>query len=325
VSAVPRTAFVLCAGWGERLQPLTNQIPKPLVPICGVPLCEFALARIAASGVERIVINTHRLPGEFIRLFPGYPAPSRYAGVPVFFRHEEVLLETAGGLKHVEDLLLPGPVLVHNGDILAEVDLAALFDAHARSGVLCTLALRSSGGALQVGFDAARGLVTDFRGELGSTDPRFLYTGVGIVAPEFLSRIPSGQPVSFVPVWLELLRAGGRIAGVVLDDGVWRDIGNIGEYMRVHADLAAGTVQVDPPATAPSGWPVWRSPDAEIDPGARLTGWTWCGPGCRIGAGARVTDSVLWAGSRVEPGASVINSVIREGMIAAGEVKGTVV
>jgi ADP-glucose pyrophosphorylase len=258
-------------------------------------------------------------------MFPEYPAPSRYAGVPVFFRHEEVLLETAGGLKNVEDLLLPGPVLVHNGDILAEVDLAALFAAHARSGALCTLALRSSGGELRVAFDAASGLVTDFRGKLGTTDPRFLYTGVCIVAPEFLSRIPSGQPVSFVPVWLEVLRAGGRIAGVVLDGGVWRDIGNIGEYTRVHADLAAGTVHVDPPATAPSGWPVWRSPDAEIDPAARLTGWTWCGPGCRIGAGARVADSVLWAGSRVEPGASVTNSVIREGMIAAGEVKGTVV
>ena len=325
MSTVPRTAFVLCAGWGERLQPLTNQIPKPLVPICGVPLCEFALARIAAAGVERIVINTHRLPGEFIRLFPEYPEPSRYAGVPVFFRHEEVLLETAGGLKNVEDLLLPGPVLVHNGDILAEVDLATLFAAHARSGALCTLALRSSGGDLRVAFDAAGGLVTDFRGELGSTDPRFLYTGVCIVAPEFLARIPSGQPVSFVPVWLELLRAGGRIAGAVLDGGVWRDIGNIGEYMRVHADLANGMVKVDPPATAPSGWPVWRSPDAEIDPAARLTGWTWCGPGCRIGAGARVTDSVLWAGSRVEPRASVTNSVIREGMIAAGEVKETVV
>jgi len=325
VSAVPRTAFVLCAGWGERLQPLTNQIPKPLVPICGVPLCEFALARIAAAGVERIVINTHRLPGEFVRMFPEYPAPSRYAGVPIFFRHEEVLLETAGGLKNVEDLLLPGPVLVHNGDILAEVDLATLFAAHARSGALCTLALRSSGGDLRVAFDAAGGLVTDFRGELGSTDPRFLYTGVCIVAPEFLALIPSGQPVSFVPVWLELLRAGGRIAGAVLDGGVWRDIGNIGEYMRVHADLANGMVKVDPPATAPSGWPVWRSPDAEIDPAARLTGWTWCGPGCRIGAGARVTDSVLWAGARVELGASVTNSVIREGMLAAGEVKGTVV
>jgi mannose-1-phosphate guanylyltransferase len=325
VSAVPRTAFVLCAGWGERLQPLTNQIPKPLVPICGIPLCEFALARIASAGVERIVINTHRLPGEFIRLFPEYPAPSRYAGVPVFFRHEEVLLETAGGLKNVEDLLLPGSVLVHNGDILAELDLASLFAAHAKSGALCTLALRSSGGPLQVGFDAQSGLVTDIRGELGSAAPRFLYTGVCVVAPEFLPMIPPGQPVSFVPVWLEALRSGGKIAGVVLDEGVWRDIGNIAEYMRIHADLASGAVKLGPPSSAASDWPVWRLPGAEVSADAMISGWNWCGQDCHVAAGARVTDSILWAGSRVEPGAVVEGSIVREGMIAAGEVKATVI
>ena len=224
MSAPVRTAFVLCAGWGQRLQPLTNQIPKPLVPICGLPLCQFALARIAAAGIERIVINTHRLADEFIRLFSEYARPSHFQSIPVLFRHEPVLLETAGGLKNVEDLLLPGPVLVHNGDILAELDLAALFAAHAKSGALCTLALRSSGGPLQVGFDAKTGFVTDIRGELGSPAPRFLYTGVCVVDPALLALIPAGVPVSFVPIWLDALRAGEKIAGVVLDNGIWRDI-----------------------------------------------------------------------------------------------------
>lgn len=325
MSAFPRTAFVLCAGWGERLQPLTNQIPKPLVPICGVPLCEFALARIVSAGVERIVINTHRLPDEFVRLFPEYPRPSHYAGVPVLFRHEDVLLETAGGLKNVEDLLLPGPVLVHNGDILAELDLVALFTAHEKRGALCTLALRSSGGPLQVGFDGESGIVTDIRGELGSTAPRFLYTGVCVVAPEFLGLIPAGRPVSFVPVWLDVLRSGGKIAGVVLDSGLWRDIGNIDEYKRIHADLAAGTVKIQPPVTAPTPWPTWRMPGAQVAAEAAMEGWNWCGPGCRVAAGAKVKDSILWAGSCVESGAVVERSILREGMIAAGDMVDTVV
>ncbi|MEX1045274.1 MAG: sugar phosphate nucleotidyltransferase [Chthoniobacterales bacterium] len=324
MSARVRTAFVLCAGWGERLQPLTDQVPKPLVPICGVPLCEFALARLVAAGVERMVINTHRLPGEFVRLFPEYPGPSQYAGVPVVFRHEEVLLETAGGLKNVEDLLLPGPVLVHNGDILAEMDLAALMAAHGRGGAVCTLALRSSGGPLQVGFDAASGHVTDIRGELGSEAPRFLYTGVCVVDPVLLARIPSGQPVSFVTVWLEALRAGEKIGGIVLDEGVWRDIGTIGEYLRIHGDLASGAVKLAAPATAPTGWPRWRSAGARVATDAVLSGWNWLGPDCEVGVGARLTDSVFWAGSRVEAGAVVEGSVVREGMIAAGEVKSTV-
>ena len=325
MSAVPRSAFLLCAGWGERLQPLTNQIPKPLVPICGVPLCEFALARIAASGVERIVINTHRLPGEFVRLFPEYPEPSRYAGVPVFFRHEEVLLETAGGLKNVEDLLLPGPVLVHNGDILTSLDLAALYRAHAESGALCTLGLRSAGGPLQVGFDQSAGRVTDIRGEVGANDPRYLYTGVCVVAPEFLALIPSGRPVSFVPVWLEALRSGKVIGGAVLDDGLWRDIGNIEEYLRIHADLAAGSVAISPPPGAPDGWPVWRSPSATVEKGAVLGGWNWLGPEAHVASGAQVENSVVWAGARLLSAASVRNSVVREGMMADGPVIDSVV
>ena len=325
MSTAVRTAFVLCAGWGERLQPLTNQLPKPLVPICGLPLCEFALARLAATGVERIVINTHHLPDQFLRLFPEYPQPSQYAGVPVFFRHEPVLLDTAGGLKNVEDLLLPGPVLVHNGDILAELDLAALVAAHVHSGALCTLALRSKGGPLQVGFDVASGRVTDIRGELGSGDPRFLYTGVCVVAPELLSRLPRGRVVSFVPVWLEALRAGQAVAGVVLDQGEWRDIGNLGEYLRIHADLASGEVRLVPPPTAPPDWPSWRMPGSRVALDAELSGWNWLGPGCEVGPGARVGQSVLWAGSKVLAHAVVANSVVREGMLAEGRIEGSAV
>lgn len=325
MSGVVRTAFVLCAGWGQRLQPLTDQVPKPLVPLCGVPLVEFALARIAALGVERIVINTHRLAGEFVRLFPRYPEPSEYAGVPVFFRHEPELLETAGGLKNVEDLLLPGPVLVHNGDILTDLDLSALATAHEHSGALCTLALRSSGGPLQVGYDAVSGRVTDIRGELGSVAPRFLYTGVCLVGEELLGRIPAGRPVSFVPVWLDALRAGGPIAGAVLDGGVWRDVGTVEEYQRAHADLAAGSLQIAAPASAPHGWPVWRMPGARVGASAELRGWNWLGADSHVAQGAVLEDSILWPGARVEAGAVVRSSVVREGMIAAGRVENEVV
>jgi len=324
VSAPVRTAFLLCAGHGRRLQPLTAQIPKPLVPICGVPLCEFALSRIAASGVERIVINTHRLADEFIRLFPTYPRPTHYAGTPIFFRHESVLLETAGGLKNIADLLLPGPVLVHNGDILTEMDLAALFAAHARSGALCTLALRSSGGPLHVGFDEARGMVTDIRGEPGLSARQFLYTGVCVVEQELLGRIPPDMPVSLVPMWLDILRGGGKIAGIVLDGGLWRDIGSIGEYLRIHADLASGAVKIEPPVKNIK-WPCWRMRGAHVDDSAVLSGWNWIGPDAEICAGARVENSVIWAGARIEPHASVQGSVVREGMLAAGTVEGSVV
>jgi NDP-sugar pyrophosphorylase family protein len=323
VSSPVRTAFLLCAGWGQRLQPLTNQIPKPLVPIAGIPLCEFALSRLVDLGVERMVINTHRLPEEFRRLFPRYPEPTDYRGVEVLFRHEPELLETAGGLKNIEDLLLPGPVLVHNGDILAELDLPKLCAAHANSGALSTLALRSSGSPRNVGFEEETGTVTDLRGEIGASSPQFLYTGICVVDPRLLQGVEAGRPLSFVPVWLEAIRAGEKIAGVVLDEGLWRDIGNREEYLKIHADLASGAARLSPPATAPEGWPQWVAPGVQVDENADVRDWNWLGPGVVIGAGAVVERSVIWSGGQASPGALVTDSVICEGMIAVGKVEGT--
>lgn len=325
MSAPVRTAFLLCAGWGQRLQPLTDQIPKPLVPIAGVPLCEFALSRLVDLGVERVIINTHRLPDEFRRLFPCYPETAEYRGVPVWFRHEPELLETAGGLKNIEDLLLPGPVLVHNGDILAELDLAALCAAHAQSGAVSTLALRSSGSPLNVGFEPSTGYVTDLRGETGAPSPQFLYTGICVVEPRLLERVEAGRPESFVPVWLEAMRAGEKISGVVLDEGLWRDIGTREEYLRIHADLASGAVTLQPPASVSSDWPQWVMSGAWVDETASLRDWNWLGAGCEIGAGAVVERSVIWRGGKVELGAVVKDSVIREGVTAGGCVENTAI
>lgn len=320
-----RTAFVLGAGQGKRLQPLTQQLPKPLVPLAGVPLVEFTLARVAALGVERIVINTHHLAEEFARLFPEYPEPSYYQGIPVFFRHERELLETAGGLKNVEDLLLPGPVLVHNGDILTTIDLAALSEAHARGGALSTLALRSSGGPLHVGFDATSGRVTDIRKALGAEHPEFLYTGVCVVEPELLKCIPPKIPISFVPVWLDALRAGEKIGGIVLDEGLWRDIGTLAEYLKIHADLATKAVTLKPPISAGTHWPQWKMHGAIIEEDATLQGWNWLGPESHVGAKTVLKNSILWAGARVEAEANLCGCIVREGMIATGSLEGAVV
>lgn len=320
-----RTAFVLCAGRGNRLRPLTDQVPKPLVPVCGVALVEFTLARVAALGVERIVINTHHLAEEFVRIFPNYPKQSEYAGIPVLFRHETVLLETGGGLKNVEDLLLPGPVLVHNGDILTTLDLAALCAAHEKSDALSTLALRSTGGPLHVGFDTATGCVTDIRQTLGKNNPEFLYTGVCVVASELLTRIPPHIPISFVPVWLDALRGGEKIGGLILNQGLWRDIGTIAEYLKIHTDLASGAVILKSPLPGGAPWPQWKMRGADIEKSATLHGWNWLGMDCHVGAGVALENTILWAGARVEAHASLSGCVVREGMIATGNLENVAV
>src|SRR3954469_15465050 len=106
-------AFVLGAGLGTRLRPLTDDIPKPLMPIFHKPMITFALDHLLECGVRNFVINTHHLAEQFQQTF----ASGEYAGASVKLVHEPVLLETGGGIKNAQPLLAPAPFIVYSGDI----------------------------------------------------------------------------------------------------------------------------------------------------------------------------------------------------------------
>src|SRR5438045_6932417 len=112
-------AFVLAAGLGTRLRPLTDELPKPLVPIFQKPLITFALDQLIASGVQRFVINTHRLPHLFQRQF----AEKNYRDYPVDLVNEPELLETGGGIRTARTLLLDGDIFTDSGDIFMNITL----------------------------------------------------------------------------------------------------------------------------------------------------------------------------------------------------------
>src|SRR5437868_10672475 len=123
-------AFVLAAGLGQRLRPLTDHLPKPLVPIFQKPLITFALDHLIDCGVESFVINTHRLP----ELFAAFFASGSYGRRPIKVLHEPELLETGGGIKNAQPFLGATPFITYSGDILSDVDLRPLIDEHFRSG-----------------------------------------------------------------------------------------------------------------------------------------------------------------------------------------------
>src|ERR1700752_1135745 len=117
-------AFVLGAGLGTRLRPLTEDLPKPLIPIFQKPLVTFALDHLIGAGVKSFVINTHRLP----KLFQSFFATREYAGLPTTLIHEPDLLETGGGIKNAESHFGSEPFLTYSGDILTDVELQPLID-----------------------------------------------------------------------------------------------------------------------------------------------------------------------------------------------------
>ncbi len=306
-------AFVLGAGLGTRLRPLTDELPKPLVPIFQKPLITFAFDHLIAAGCTKLIVNTHHRP----EAYEG-AVENPYRGVNVSYRFEPVLLETGGGIANVADLLGQQPFLVHNADILSDLPIEQLLTAHACGGSEVTLALRSGGGPRDIAFDAATGRIVDIRNHVGTGAPdKFVFTGIYVVEPEFIRRLPPGVKRSVIPTFLELIRDGGKLGGVVIDDGYWWDVGTRAAYMQLHRDLP----QLDFPnyAITDRDWRASVHPTAIVAEDAELRGCTVVGAGARIGAGAILEDTIVWAGAQIASRSRLRNCIVRSDSIADGE------
>jgi len=292
-------AFVLGAGLGTRLKTLTERRPKPLIPIYGKPLITFAFDQLIAAGAREIVVNTHHCHEAYAETFPG----GMYEGARLIFENEPVLLETAGGIKNVERHFGGERFVVYNGDVLTNVPVGKALDHHLASGNEVTMVLRSHGEPLHVTLDGGR--VVDIANRLAVTGgERCLFTGIYIVEPDFLRRIPERTKISVIPLFMEMIKTGAKLGGLVLDEGHWWDLGTREKYLDVHATLWTGNL------------PTENGVDA------RLGGFVSMGPGSVIEAGAQVTDCILWEGARVLAGSELNRCIVTSGRTAGGKHSG---
>ena len=308
-------AFIPGAGLGTRLRPLTGRLPKPLVPLFHRPLVAWALDACVRAGIRRFAINTHHL-AEAWNDFGAAPPAGQSAitganGQPVIWRtwedcelalfHEPVLLETGGGLKNLAGWIGGEPLLVHNSDIFSTLPLDPLIRAHQMSGLPVTLALRTAGPARHIALDASLTRVTDIRSLLSRAEGTHVFSGIYCVSPGFLELLPAGEKISVIPAFLTLAEQG-RLGAVVIDDGVWLDLGDRESYLSAHRQTGLG------PAIHPL---------ARIAAGAVVEN-SVVGPGAVVAAGAVVRDSVLWAGSRVAGDAVLDACIVCSGLAVSG-------
>ena len=220
-----------------------------------------------------------------------------WQGREVALFHEPVLLETGGGLKNIASWIGGDPLLVHNGDIFTTLPLDPLIAAHESSGLPVTLALRSEGEAKHIALDPAANLVTDIRRMLGRADGSHVFSGIYCVNPGFLADLPAGEKVSVIPAFLDLARQG-KLGAVVLDEGVWLDLGDRESYLRAHRELNLAAA-IHPLAVVESGAVVENS---------------IVGPRAVIRAGAIVRNSVIW------PEATVLSdAVLDQCIVCSGQ------
>ncbi|MBV9877659.1 MAG: nucleotidyltransferase family protein, partial [Verrucomicrobia bacterium] len=292
-----RTAFVLGAGLGTRLRPLTDLVPKPLLPIFGKPIITFVLDHLIAYGVERFVINTHHLPDQINRLFDAninereLVLTGSYRGREVRVVYEPALLETGGGIRNAAPLLGDEPFFVYSGDLLTDLDLHQLVDAHHSGGRAVTLALRATGLSADVSFDASAGLVVDVRQMLKSGLPgAFDFANISVWDPAAITEIPIDKKISFIPVLVDWIRRSGRVAGAVVEDGRWFNIGKRAEYLRIHRVIAGERWRPDY-LTEPA-WPASVDPSAKVSAGAEISKDSWVGANSLIESEAKLRNAI---------------------------------
>lgn len=242
--AAERRALVLAAGLGTRLRPLTDRLPKPLLPLGGEPLLARIAGRLRAAGVTHLAVNAHHLADRIeaaARALPGFDE------VAVF--PEPEILGTGGALWGARAFLDgDGPFLLHNGDVECDADLAALWAAHVGSGAEATLLLTSwpEVDSVRLGAD---GRVRDIGDRLGAAphdaDRRLTYTGVAVLEPRFLDRLPAGASSLVDALSAALSDDPGAVRGHAPEGLAWSDLGTPGRYLDA-------LLRVNDPADAPA-------------------------------------------------------------------------
>ncbi|HWR97956.1 MAG TPA: NDP-sugar synthase [Candidatus Methanoperedens sp.] len=324
--APPPRAMVLAAGLGTRMRPLTNLLPKPLLPIANRPLLEYTFALLAGAGVCEAIVNAHHLANELERGLRALD-PS---GLTLHVSRERRILGTAGGLKRAESFLAGGTFLLLNGDFLIDLDLRRVLDFHRQQKATATMVLVPDTNSGVLGVDPD-GVIRRFIAPRPAQEsPARLscgFTGVHVLEPEVFRLIPANTPWEINrQVYPELLARGRRVCGFV-HGGYWCETGSPAGYLAANREVLAGRAGTLMPrpgagtaalAGAACFPPVLVGAGALAEPGVELGPEAVVGPEARIGAGARIRRSVILEGADVPAGAELDSAVLFPGGRLAG-------
>ena len=334
-------AMVMAAGLGTRLRPITNAIPKPVVPVGNVAIVEQLVRLLAAHGVDEVIANLHWFPDQ-VR---GRLGDGSALGIDVTYRFEEELLGTAGGVRNVADFLTaPGEdFLVLAGDALTDADLGALLAAHRANDGVATLAVKQVADVSEYGV-----VVTDSDGRVQGfqekPDPAEALSNlcncmIYAFSPELFDYFPRAEmpdPVDFANDVFPALLAGDVPFHVHEIDTYWNDVGTLPEYLQGNLDAVTGAVALpglggelgdgSVPAGVAAGegvevtGRVLFGPGCEIGPAADLKGPLVIGPGARIGAGAQLAEALLLPGAAVPDDGVLARGIAGDAVrLAAGD------
>jgi len=290
----PRKAVILAAGLGTRLEPLTYDTPKPLVPLWGESLISRLVRLLGRWGVRDILVNLHHEPGSIVRELRGKDGPR------VCFSFEPAILGTGGVLERASWFLDKDPVWMINADIVAELTPAPLVRALAGNRTIASLWLHPGQGPRTV--EMRRGQITCFRSEHPGAPGTFTFCGLQLLSPEILSFLPVSGTGSIVTAYEDAMKAGHCVRGVVVEGSHWADVGTPHRYLEAHATGVAGRGAASRRSL--------QSPASLRKRGVAVQGFAAVAQDASVSPGAEIVNSVVWSGARIGPRARLADAVV---------------
>jgi NDP-sugar pyrophosphorylase family protein len=314
--------IIIAGGAGTRLRPLTYSRPKPLIPVVNRPFLEYQVALLKRHGIEEIIFCTNYMADKI----EGHFGDGSAFGVSMRYAIEETPLGTAGAIKNAQNIAGRDTLVVLNGDVLTDYDIASVIRFHKEKKALVTLTLAEvpSPSPYGVIITDEAGRVQEFREPseaqkkalasrtkieyTGEVD--YINAGIYVMEPEALDSIPTGRAVSIERETYPKMLADGAPVYAAVANGYWLDIGRPEQYRQATEAILSRDIAVE----VPGEWTehgYWSEEGAEVDPtadigptvhigkkarisqGASLKGKTVIGPRCQIGANATLKNCIL--------------------------------
>jgi NDP-sugar pyrophosphorylase family protein len=297
-------AVVLVGGEGTRLRPLTETMPKPLLPLFDRRSLDHVLDHLARHGVHEVVLSSPYLEATF------HPfVEARHGDPSITWITEEMPLGTGGAIVHARDHLGDDPFFALNGDILTDLDLTSMLAFHREHRASVTIALHRVDDARSFGLVATEpdGRIIQFQEKPEQLRPGDVNAGTYLIAPSVLRPWETGTHASVErDIFPAVIAAGHPVFGFT-SNAYWLDLGTPEKYLQAHFDMFEGKV-LDVSYPAP-----WIADGADVDLRAHLGRWVAVGAGASVGSDAQVDDSVLHPAAVVGRAARVFRSILGPG------------
>jgi NDP-sugar pyrophosphorylase family protein len=286
-------AMILAAGLGTRLLPLTLKTPKVLVPIANRPVIDWTIDYLKSFGVQEIVVNSHH----HCNIVSKHLNHGKPFGILIDLRFEPKILGTGGGIKNTADFWSKDPFIVINGDILTDINLSKVYEAHRKRGALATLVLHDYEPFNKILIDKDLN-IADIPETYGFNDiGRLAFTGIQILEPEVLDYIPTDTFSDIMDCHRYLIRNGKPVGAYIAKDIKWHDIGTVNSYILANKQALGNRKFL-------------VGDRCKTDKTAYLKDWAVVGNGTILQQGSEIRRSILWDNVKVKDGVKITDSIV---------------